>query len=62
LVSKTLAAITVFPDLIVKTKLILGHLAGNPVPVITTLPPFNEIVYGVIVEIWVLIFKFKPLV
>ena len=61
-VAKTLVATTVFPDLIVKAYLLLGHLAGNPVPDITTLPPFNDRVEGVIVEIQVLTFKFKPLV
>lgn len=62
LVAKTLVATTVFPDLIVKAQLLLGHLAGNPVPDITTLPPFNDKVEGVIVEIQVLTFKLKPLV
>ena len=50
LASKTLGATTVEPEVIVSAKLLLGQLAGSPLPVSTTLPPLRDRVAGVAAE------------
>jgi len=49
-VENTFGAITLPAEVMVSTKLVLGQVAGNPLPDRTTLPPFKDKVDGVTAE------------